>query len=84
MTNATDRPEITNITRQSGIAGQFSLTASVRYPGEDFEDVTFVGNTYGGPIVMVLPSGAQTFVSREVTDRIGTELTKEWVRRFFE
>jgi len=84
MTNTTDRPEIGHITRETGIAGQFSLTAAVRYPGEGFESVTFVGNVYGGPIIMILPSGTQTYVSREVTDRIGAELTKEWIARFFE
>lgn len=77
------KPTIHSIRHQLGVAGQYSITATVEYPGERRSDVTFVGNAHGGPIVMVTESGAQTLVSREVTDRIGSHLEQSWVRRFF-
>lgn len=76
-------PTIIAIKRINGIAGQYQINATVQYEGEDPETVTFVGCTYGGPIVMIMPSGTQVFVSRDVTDRIGKSLTAPWVRRFF-
>jgi hypothetical protein len=76
-------PEILSVKRSAGVAGQYQLTAMVQYPGEAPEATRFVGSVYGGPIVMVMPSGAQVFVSDRVTDRIGTELTEAWVRSFF-
>ena len=76
-------PTVLSVKRRNGVAGAFELVASVQYLGESPESVTFVGSAYGAPIVMVLPSGLQTFVSRDVTDRIGSELTPEWVARFF-
>jgi hypothetical protein len=77
------KPTISNVKRNNGIAGQYTVSATVQYPGEAAETVTFVGSTYGGPIVMVTPSGVQTFVSADVVDRIGATLTPEWVERFF-
>ena len=74
--------EINNIKRHRGVAGQFSVSASVQYPGESAETVTFVGNAYGGPIVMVTPA-AEVFVSSRVTERIGSILDESWIRRFF-
>ena len=76
-------PDVLSIKRQAGIAGDYSLTASVQYPGEAPSSVTFIGSTYGGPIVMVMPAGQQVFVSQRVTDRIGSTLTPDWVRAFF-
>lgn len=78
-----DAPTVTNVKRRNGVAGQFQISASVRYPGEAASTVTFVGDTYGGPIVMVTPDGHQIIVSSRVTDRIGSKLTPEWVRAFF-
>ena len=84
MTNTqTDSPTVLDITGHDGIAGQISYTATVQYGDEAPGAVTFVGSIYDGPIVMVLPSGVQTFVSTGVTDRIGRSLTLRWVRRFF-
>lgn len=56
-----------------GIAGQFGVTA-------DTEDgpITFVGSTYGGPVVMIT-SEIQTFVTDP--GRFG-EFGVEWVERF--
>lgn len=68
------------ITKQNGPAGQVSYTVPVTYPGEPAETVTFVGSTYGGPVVMVTPAGHQTFVTDP--GRHG-EFGPEWVRRFF-
>lgn len=64
------------IKRQAGIAGQVSFTAST----EDGE-LTFVGSVYGGPVVMVTPSGRQTFVTDP--GRFG-EFGQDWVRRFLD
>lgn len=76
------KPVVTNIKRHAGIAGQYEISATAQYDGEDAETVTFTGSVYGGPILMVTPSGVQ-FVSSAVTDRIGSKLTPEWVTRFF-
>lgn len=76
-------PTLGKIKRHNGVAGQFALDVPVTYPGEDTSVVSFVGSTYGGPIVMVTPDGHQVFVSARVTDRIGSELTPTWVQRFF-
>jgi hypothetical protein len=76
----TDSPTVTSVHRHAGIAGQFSVSASVQYPGEAPESLTFVGSVYGGPVVMVLPSGVQTFVNDP--ERFG-EFGEAWVRRFF-
>jgi hypothetical protein len=79
----TDGPTVTNVKRHAGIAGQYSISAEVQYPNETPQSVSFVGSTYGGPIVMVRPNGRQVFIDRAVTDRIGEKLTPEWVARFF-
>lgn len=62
------------IRKQSGVAGQISFTAST-----DDGPLTFVGSVYGGPVVMVLPSGVQTFVSD--AGRFG-EFGEQWVENF--
>jgi hypothetical protein len=71
---------VRKVTRHAGIAGQVSYSAVVGYPGEDDSTVTFVGSVYGGPVVMVTPSGTQVFVTDP--DRFGT-FGSQWVRRFF-
>jgi hypothetical protein len=63
------------ITKRTGIAGQYSLTAAT-----DDGVVTFTGNVYGGPVVMTTPSGIETFVSDP--GRFG-DFGEAWVRRFF-
>lgn len=78
-----DEPIVTDIKRTRGVAGAFEVSARVQYPGEPVETLRFVGSIYGGPIVMVMPSGTQTFVAQAVRDRIGSTLNPEWVRRFF-
>lgn len=70
-----------SIKRRNGIAGQFQLDAVVSYGDEPAETVSFVGSVYGGPVVMLLPSGMQTFVTDP--SRHG-EFGPRWVRRFFE
>ncbi|ULD39026.1 hypothetical protein [Rhodococcus qingshengii] len=76
-----DKPEIGKISRANGIAGQYSFSVPVTYPGEDTSVVQFVGNTNGGPIVMITGNGTQTFVRDP--ERFG-EFSPEWIRRFFE
>lgn len=73
-------PKIGAIRRHNGVAGQIAYSVDVTYPDEPTSTVTFVGSVYGPPIVMVLPSGVQTFVSNP--ERYGT-FGPEWVRRFF-
>lgn len=73
-------PIIHKIHRQAGIAGQFAIRATVQYDDEPARDVTFVGSSYGGPVVMQ-SAGHETFVSDP--GRFGTFGT-EWVRRFLE
>jgi hypothetical protein len=75
-----DTATLANVTRHAGIAGQYSVTADVTYPGEPSERIEFVGSTYGGPVVMILPSGAQTFVTDP--GRHGA-FGVAWVRSFF-
>lgn len=79
----TTTPTVTNIRRIPGIAGQYGYQADVQYPDEPKETIIFTGSAYGGPIVMVSPSGTQVFVSRAVIDRLGENLSPEWVRGFF-
>lgn len=73
-------PTLNKITRHNGIAGQVAYSVDVTYPGEDTARIEFVGSVYGGPVVMVFPNGAQTFVTDP--ERHGT-FGREWVRRFF-
>lgn len=73
--------KVENVKRHRGIAGQYSVTADVTYENEPTEHVEFVGSGYGGPVVMVLPSGRQTFVTDP--GRFG-EFGTEWVHKFFE
>lgn len=73
-------PIIHRVKRHAGIAGQFSVTATVEYPDEPVRDVTFVGSVYGGPVVMQ-SDGREMFVT--APDRFGVFGT-EWARRFLE
>lgn len=70
---------VRRVKRHAGIAGQFSVTADVEYPGAPVHAVEFVGSTYGGPVVMI-SGGVQTFVTDP--DRFG-EFGEQWVRAFF-
>lgn len=76
MTSYTHGP----IRRRQGVAGQVEYEVEVTYEGEPPTPLRFVGSTYGGPIVMVLPSGAQTFVREP--ERFGQVLSTEWVANF--
>jgi hypothetical protein len=67
------------IRRHAGIAGQFAVSAEVQYEGEEMRTVTFIGSTYGGPVVMETEHG-QTFVTDP--GRFG-EFGIDWVQRFF-
>lgn len=73
-------PLVANVRKHAGIAGQFQVSAEVTYPGEPTAAITFVGSVYGGPVVMVSPSGHQTYVTEP--ERFG-DFGTEWVKRFF-
>lgn len=73
-------PTLGKITRKNGVAGQVQYSVPVTYPGEDTSTASFVGNTSGGPVVMIMPSGVQTFVTDAA--QYGA-FGPEWVRRFF-
>ena len=73
-------PKLGAITRTNGIAGQVSYSTTVQYEGETANPVTFVGSTYGGPVVLINNLGGQTFVTDP--GRFGS-FGPEWVRRFF-
>lgn len=75
-----EAPQLGEIRRANGIAGQVSYSVAVTYPGEAVSTVQFIGSTYGGPVVMVSASGMQTFVKDPA--RFG-EFGPEWVRSFF-
>lgn len=63
------------IKRTNGVAGQYQLTATT-----PDGTLTFVGSEYGGPIVMITPTGAEIFVSDP--GRFGAVLDPEWIRQF--
>jgi len=73
-------PNVKRISRNNGMAGQLAYVATVEYPNEPDSVVTFVGSSYGGPVVMVTPNGTQTFVTDP--ERFG-RLSPRWVRLFF-
>ena len=82
----TSKPEVLNVRKTAGIAGQVRYTAVVRYPGEeDNRTVWFVGSTYGapGPVLMLtenlLPEGI--YVSHP--ERFGERFGPDWVRAFY-
>lgn len=77
------KPVVEKVLRQNGIAGQFSVVVAVRYPEEETRLVTFVGSTYGGPVVMVTENGSQLFVTDPSRfGEFGSE-PADWVKRFF-
>lgn len=76
--------KIVTIKRNAGIAGQFSVAVTVSFPEGDDCTAEFVGSSYGepGPVIMVSPAGAQTFVTDP--GRFGATFGEKWVRRFVE
>lgn len=73
-------PTLGPIRRRNGVAGQVAYDVTVTYPGEDAARVSFVGSTFGGPVLMVTASGVETFVTDPA--RFGA-FGPGWVRRFF-
>jgi hypothetical protein len=68
--------------RRAGVAGQYAIYAEVESDGEK-SGVTFVGSTYGGPIVMVTDTNPRGVFVRN-PDRFGAKLNEAWVRAFFQ
>lgn len=80
MTATSVTPEVTNLKRRKGVAGQFSVQATVTHPGEEPRMMEFVGSVYGGPVLMVTQWG-QTFITDP--GRFG-KFGEDWVKRFFQ
>lgn len=78
-----EKPEILDIKRLPGIAGNYALQVTVIYPGESADIVIFHGSVYGTPgvVVMEAPNGSQTIVTDP--GRCGPKLDASWVRAFF-
>ena len=62
MSNASS-PLVEKVKRHPGIAGQFSVSALVTYPGESAQAISFVGSSFGGPVAMVTDMWGQQPVS---------------------
>lgn len=75
--------KLVSLTRRSGVAGQVGFDVVTDHDGEQ-STLGFVGNTAGGPgpVVMILPSGYQTFVNDP--GRFGETFGQDWVKRFVE
>jgi len=73
------RPRVISITRADGVAGQYALEVATEHAGE-VTLVSFVGSTYGAPVVMVWNGGQVPVVDWK---RFGDTLDEEWVRRFY-
>lgn len=80
----TDRPlpTLTNVVKGTGLAGAYSYTVDVTYPGEDTRQVTFTTSIYGGPVVMTTDTG-QELVHSAVVNRLGHTITEAWLLAFF-
>jgi hypothetical protein len=78
---------VDKIVRHAGIAGQYSLEAWVTYwhgpnPADaDATITTFVGSTYGSPVIMIMSNGQQ--VPMHDWRQYGEQLDASWVRRFY-
>lgn len=77
-------PEVVRVKRKNGIAGQFAMIADVQYGETTPQPVTFVGSTYGGPVVMVDFNGTQHFVSSPERHGDFSTDAESWVYRFFD
>jgi hypothetical protein len=76
------RGKVVELKRSAGIAALFAVTVTATHEDDPEETtITFIGSVYGGPVVMQLPSGAQTFVT--APERFG-KFGEEWVCRFVE
>ena len=82
MSNASV-PLVEKVKRHPGIAGQFSVSALVTYPGEPVQSVSFVGSSFGGPVVMVTDTWGQQVVSDPA--RFGSFASDPvaWVHAFY-
>ena len=78
--------------RITGVAGQYAY--NVTYAGTvtdpdgssvtATERVQFVGNVYGGPIVMVSTMGGQFRIDQSVCARIGGKLGPAWIKSYLQ
>lgn len=75
-------PVLGSVRKFAGIAGQYGYAAEVTYDGEPTMTVQFIGNVYGGPIVMVTPGNPAGMFVRS-PDRFGPDLNEAWVRSFY-
>lgn len=75
------RGKVVKLRQSAGIAGLLAVTVTATYEDDPEIAITFIGSDYGGPAVIELPAGAQTFVT--TPERFG-KFGEEWVRRFVE
>ena len=82
MSNAS-APLVEKVKRHPGIAGQFSVSALVTYPGESAQAVSFAGSSFGGPVVMVTDMWGQQVVADP--DRFGSFSADpvSWIHAFY-
>lgn len=80
---STASPVVENIRPSHGIAGQFTVTTTVRREGEPVHRVGFFTNVYGGPVHLVTDRN----ISIRVVDpeRFGDLVSDPvaWVRAFY-
>ena len=80
MSDLATLPTLHSINRHNGAAGQLVYVVTLEYPGEGRDVVTFVGSSYGGPVLLQHSRLGDVWVSDP--DRYG-RLSPRWVRRFF-
>lgn len=74
-------PTLGRIRKHRGLAGQVAYTVPVTYPDEPSSTVTFLGSSYGGPVLMMTKANPEgTWVVDP--ERFG-KFSSIWVQRFF-
>lgn len=75
-------PTVESVKVSHGIAGQLAAYVKVNYGG-DTSEVSFVGSSFGGPVVMITATLGQQFVT--TPERFGSfgSDPEGWVSRFY-
>lgn len=86
-TRAAADVQVLSVTRSTN--GVISVSALVEYPCDEWPSlVTFIGDVYGGPVIIIAENGSQAEISpgaRARTDAGGPFAINPtaWVRRFY-